>query len=201
MTRDEISWAYRYLLGREPSTDEMAWLEPQAMRRSQLREMLLRSDEFAIEQKVVGHTGKWVIAEIFNGRLKLWIDLADKYVSFGCLIDNYEPQETAALRRLLRPGVHVVDVGANVGWFTFLAALAVGAEGHVSAIEPRQPTVDYLRRSVTLNQLDERITVLQTAVAREAGRAWIVWHPLSQNPGSSYTNGPIQSLLLPTGVW
>ena len=104
MTRDEITWAYRYLLGREPSTDEIARLEPQAMCRSQLRAMLLRSDEFAIEQKVVGHTGKWVITEIFNGRLKLWIDLADKYVSFGCLIDNYEPQESAALRRLLRPG-------------------------------------------------------------------------------------------------
>jgi FkbM family methyltransferase len=190
MTRDEITWAYRYLLGREPSTDEVARLEPQAMYWSQLRAMLLRSDEFAIEQKVVGHTGKWVITEIFNGRRKLWIDLADKYVSFGCLIDNYEPQESAALRRLLWPGAHVVDVGANVGWFTFLAALAVGGEGHVLAIEPRQPTVDYLRRSVSLNQLDERITVLQTAVGREAGRAWIVWHPLSQNPGSSHIGDP-----------
>jgi FkbM family methyltransferase len=56
----------------------------------------------------------------------------------------------------------------------------------VSAIEPRRPTVDYLRRSVCLNQLEERVTVLQTAVGRETANALIVWHPASQNPGSSH---------------
>jgi FkbM family methyltransferase len=190
MTRDEVNWAYRYVLGREPSREEIARLAPQAMYWSQLRAMLLGSDEFAAEQKLIGHTAKWVVTEIFSGALRLWIDLADKYVSFGCLIDNYEPLESAALRRLLRPGAHVVDVGANVGWFTFLAALAVGPEGHVSAIEPRRPTVDYLRRSVSLNQLDERITVMQTAVGRETGSASIVWQPASRNPGSAHFGAP-----------
>jgi FkbM family methyltransferase len=190
MTRDEITWAYRYVLGREPSRDEIARLAPQAMYWLQLRSVLLGSDEFAAAEKLIGHTGKWVVTEIFGGALKLWIDLADKYVSFGCLIDNYEPPETAALRRLLRPGTHFVDVGANVGWFTFLAALAVGPEGHVSAIEPRQPTVNYLRRSVCLNRLEERITVLQTAVGRETGSAYIVWQPASRNPGSAHIGEP-----------
>ncbi len=190
MTRDEVNWAYRYVLGREPTRDEIARLAPQALYWSQLRAMLLGSDEFAAEQKLIGHTAKWVITEIFSGAVRLWIDLADKYVSFGCLIDDYEPLETAALRRLLRPGAHVVDVGANVGWFTFLAALAVGPEGHVSAIEPRLPTVDYLRRSVRLNQLDERITVMQTAVGRATGSASIVWQPASRNPGSAHFGEP-----------
>jgi FkbM family methyltransferase len=194
MTRDEVNWAYRYVLGREPTRDEIARLAPQAMYWSQLRAILLGSDEFAAEQKVIGHTAKWVVTEIFSGALRLWIDLADKYVSFGCLIDDYEPLETAALRRLLRPGAHVVDVGANVGWFTFLAALAVGPEGHVSAIEPRRPTVDYLRRSVGLNQLDERVTVMQTAVGRETGSASIVWHPASRNPGSAHFGEPGDNL-------
>jgi FkbM family methyltransferase len=190
MTEDEIAWAYRYVLGREPLPEETTRAMVQAITRLELRASLLRSDEFAIEQKIPGHTGKWVITEILGGQAKLWIDLADKFVSFGCLIDNYEPVETAAFRRLLRPGAQVVDVGANVGWFTFVAAQAIGPEGHVTALEPRSPTAEFLQRSVALNGLDDRITVLRSAASNTAGSASIIWHPHSYNPGSAHLGEP-----------
>jgi FkbM family methyltransferase len=186
LTRDEIIWGYRYMLGRDPRPEEMLRLEPEPFTWTQLREVLLGSEEFATREKVIGHTQKWVITEIFGGSMKIWIDLADKYVSFGCLIDNYEPLETVAFRRLLRPGFHVVDVGANVGWFTFLAALCTGHEGRVAAFEPSTPTVDYLRRSVRLNQLEDRVTVLQNAVGNRSGTVSLVWYPASRNPGNAH---------------
>jgi FkbM family methyltransferase len=190
LTRDEIIWGYRYMLDRDPRPGEILQLELDPLTRTQLREQLLGSDEFAAQEKVIGQVSKWVITEIFDGSMKIWIDLADKYVSFGCLIDDYEPQETAAFRRLLRPGFHVVDVGANVGWFTFLAALCIGQEGRVTAFEPRIPTVDYLRRSVCLNQLEDRITVLQNAIGNRSSTVSLTWTPASRNPGSTRLGEP-----------
>jgi FkbM family methyltransferase len=190
LTRDEITWAYIFILSRHPLPEETSRLNMDPINRAELRERLLRSNEFAAQEKVIGHVSKWVITEIFNRSMKIWIDLADKYVSFGCLIDDYEPHETVAFRRLLRPGFHVADLGANVGWFTFLAALCIGPGGHVTAFEPRAPTVDYLRRSVSLNRLDDRISVLQNAVGDRSGTVSLTWAPASRNPGSTRLGEP-----------
>lgn len=190
LTLDEIIWGYRYVLDREPLPDEVSGIAMQAIGRSDFREFLLRSDEFVAREKVIGRHSKWVITEIFNGETKMWIDLADRYVSFGCLIDNYEPLETTAFKRLIQPGFHVVDLGANVGWFSLLAARCAGADGRVWAVEPRHPTVDYLRRSVQLNGLEDRISVLPMAVGDRSGTVSLIWDPASRNPGSTHIGDP-----------
>jgi FkbM family methyltransferase len=190
LNSDEIIWGYRYILDRDPRPEEVSQLMLGAVASAQLRERLLDSDEFAAKQKVIGHVSKWVITDVFDGNMQIWIDLADKFVSYGCLIDNYEPQETVAFRRLLQPGFHVADIGANVGWFTFLAAQFIGPEGRVTAFEPRTPTVDYLRRSVHLNQLENQINVLPNAVGNRSDTVCLTWRPASRNPGNSYLGEP-----------
>src|SRR5690242_11513709 len=75
LTRDEIIWGYRYLLGRDPQPGEVRRLESEAMTCLQLRLLLLNSDEFAAQEKVIGHVSKWVITEIFDGGAKIWVDL------------------------------------------------------------------------------------------------------------------------------
>ena len=49
---------------------------------------------------------------------------------------RYEPQETAILRELLKPGMTFVDVGANWGYFTLVGAHLVGPSGRVISLEP-----------------------------------------------------------------
>jgi FkbM family methyltransferase len=63
----------------------------------------------------------------------------------------WEPDATAAIRPYLRTGSTVVDVGANVGYFSLLAATAVGPGGAVHAVEALPSTVDLLRRNLALN--------------------------------------------------
>jgi FkbM family methyltransferase len=48
----------------------------------------------------------------------------------------YESSPTRLVGEYLRPGMIVVDVGANVGYYTLLALSRVGQRGHVIAIEP-----------------------------------------------------------------
>ena len=77
----------------------------------------------------------------------------------------YEPKTTQALLRLLEPGAVFVDVGANTGYFTVLAALRVGNTGHVVAFEPNPSVRDQLQRHLTVNGVTNRVTVCDIALA------------------------------------
>jgi FkbM family methyltransferase len=57
-------------------------------------------------------------------------------------------------RNWLKPGMTVIDVGANAGVYTFSAASRVGSEGKVIAIEPFPACVGYLKETCRVNQLD-----------------------------------------------
>ncbi len=63
----------------------------------------------------------------------------------------HEVEEMALVLHLLRPGEHFLDVGANIGSYTILAAGGVGAR--VTAIEPIPSTFRHLERNVALNGL------------------------------------------------
>jgi FkbM family methyltransferase len=60
---------------------------------------------------------------------------------------TYEPEVSATVRSLLRPGATFVDAGANIGWFSLLAAGLVGPGGRVVAVEPNPLNCDLARRS------------------------------------------------------
>jgi FkbM family methyltransferase len=77
----------------------------------------------------------------------------------------YEPKTTQALLQLLQPGAVFVDVGANTGYFTVLAALQVGNGGHVFAFEPNPAVRDQLQRHLTVNGVTNRVTVCDVALA------------------------------------
>lgn len=74
------------------------------------------------------------------------------------LLGFYEGGATNLIRRLVRPGDTVVDAGANVGYYSLLAAQLVGPQGHVHAFEPEPSIAEILRASVALGE-PERLTV------------------------------------------
>lgn len=72
----------------------------------------------------------------------------------------WEPATTKALLAAVRPGMRVLDVGANFGWFTLLLAHRVGQDGHVWAFEPVSGYRRTLRHHLIANGLDHRVTVV-----------------------------------------
>ena len=61
----------------------------------------------------------------------------DQYVSEDIARDGvWEPFETTVFTRVCRAGDTVLDLGANIGWYSALAANCVGREGGVLAFEP-----------------------------------------------------------------
>jgi FkbM family methyltransferase len=95
-------------------------------------------------------------------------DLRDGISREVCFTGYYEPQETALVRSILQPGMSFVDVGANWGYYTLLAASLVGAKGRVLSLEPDPRLFPILQENVTRSELHQ-VTVLQLAAADEPG--------------------------------
>ena len=95
-------------------------------------------------------------------------DLRDTISRDVCFTGRYEPQETAIVRSILKSGMTFVDVGANWGYFTMLAASLVGQSGRVLSLEPDPRLFPILKENVARGELDQ-VTVLQLAAANEAG--------------------------------
>ena len=79
-------------------------------------------------------------------------------------------QEVEMLRRLVRPGMAVVDVGANVGLYSLLLAGWVGETGCVYSFEPEPGLCDTLRENCALNGATN-IVPFQFAAGAVSGRA------------------------------
>jgi FkbM family methyltransferase len=62
-------------------------------------------------------------------------------------------EERFLLQSLLCPGMTVVDVGANIGYYLILAEQCVGRAGRVICIEPSSENLPELRRNIEINGL------------------------------------------------
>jgi len=77
--------------------------------------------------------------------------------------------EMCFLYDYLRPGDRFLDIGANVGIYSILAADLVGAEGHVDAFEPALIPSRRLQEAIQLNGLTGRVTIHRLAVTDKTG--------------------------------
>lgn len=82
----------------------------------------------------------------------------------------WEAYETQLTLALLKEGDVFVDVGANLGYFTVLAAARVGERGRVFAFEPDPDNYTLLVNNVALNGLDTRVSLVQAALAEHDGQ-------------------------------
>jgi deazaflavin-dependent oxidoreductase (nitroreductase family) len=81
----------------------------------------------------------------------------------------WEPLLSRWVEERLAPGDVFVDVGANMGYFSLLAATRVGPSGRVVAIEPAPPTFAKLRANLALNP-GAAVRPVQAAVGAGEGR-------------------------------
>lgn len=102
------------------------------------------------------------------GGLSFRCDLRDAIMRDVCLTGRYEPQETALLQRILRPGMTFVDVGANWGYFTLAAAGLVERRGRVVSVEADPAACAALRVNCARNRLDW-VTVVEMAASDQPG--------------------------------
>lgn len=100
---------------------------------------------------------------------------------------THEPRSTQLLKQFLKPGMIVVDIGGNLGYYTLQEAQMVGNSGRVIAIEPVTANFTQLSENVAANGY--RNTVLHNvAIGASNGTAAMYigkksnWHSLHPVP-------------------
>lgn len=100
---------------------------------------------------------------------RMYVELDDWAVGARIAVKrSYEPYITRLMRPLLQPGMVMVDVGANIGYYSLLAAERVGPSGKVLAFEPGARSVMLLEQSARANKFS-CIQTHQMAVADQNG--------------------------------
>src|SRR3989442_10745976 len=107
---------------------------------------------------------------------------------------TWEPAATSAVVATVQPGMTVIDIGANIGYYTLLFAKCVGSVGQVFAFEPLPGNYALLQKNIGLNNLGH-VHALNEAVFSRAGEITIAVPDEQPNPGSSsvYLNGGVQN--------
>jgi FkbM family methyltransferase len=169
-TREDIFFCFRLLLGRSPNREEWeghvghAGGDLDAVVRS-----YLSSYEFSMRaDTLLGHRPSGRVSLVTAKGFSIYLQDDDVAVGQHVKRDAYEPNVTAVFRDRLRPGMHVLDIGANIGYYTMLSASLVLSSGSVTAIEPNPDSAKLLEASRRANSFDN-VTVLQVAAGREPG--------------------------------
>tara|TARA_R110002167_G_scaffold9750_2_gene45129 strand:- start:1318 stop:2178 length:861 start_codon:yes stop_codon:yes gene_type:complete len=147
---------------------------------------LVSLDRWALERRSRAlaqalYLGKGVMLCRALGRYKIYVASDD--VGFGAhlMLDGiWEPWLTVFMARRIQPGMSVVDVGANHGYYTVMFADLVGPAGRVAAIEPGPRTASLLRRTVSVNGFDARVSVFETAATDSDGRILTLSSPVDE---------------------
>ena len=163
-TSEYVIWAYRLLLGREPETLDVVDNNP-FVDRSALVRHFVQSPEFAVNNGI-GPSAR--IGVGVHAGYSIYAALDDQLIGSPVYHGVYEPNVTDVFRRYLRRGMNVLDIGANIGHFTMVAASIVGPGGIVTAVEANPDNAKLLEASRLLNNFDF-VRLICAAAARDTG--------------------------------
>jgi FkbM family methyltransferase len=108
---------------------------------------------------------------------------------------GYEPWVLPEFLSLCRPGMHVVDVGANWGVYAIPVSRLVGAEGRVWAFEANSKNAEFILESIELNACTN--VQLVPAAVGEAFRHAIMPDLEATNAGAVVFDGKRSGQLIP----
>lgn len=166
-TSTDIYYCYRLLLNREP--DEAGW---------QYWQQMVNQYKVPLPLLVAGFANGSEFKQLQNrlnqpqlvelSKFKMMVRLNDFFIGATIARERaYEPAVTQELSRWLQPGDTFVDIGANIGYFSLLAAHLVGPSGAVYSFEPNPDNCALLRQSLAENGF-EQVTLYPYAVAETA---------------------------------
>jgi FkbM family methyltransferase len=106
------------------------------------------------------------------GGLKMYVAANDVCISPHIILDGvWEEWTEATLRRVVKRGMRILEIGANVGYFTLLMAQLAGPPGSVYAFECDPELAQIAEDNAEINGFAGRVTVDRRAVGESPGSA------------------------------
>jgi FkbM family methyltransferase len=168
----DVYFCFRLLLGRNPSKEE--WKGHSSLAGSDIRslvKMYLTSAEFK-KREIFNDTDD--LQKVMIDNFEMFVSLSDLTVGKPLYTNKiYEPEVTKVLKSQLKKGMCFIDVGANIGYFSMLAASYTGPEGSVYSFEPFENNIKLLYLNANLNKF--KIKIYPFALADEE-KLWFYGH-------------------------
>lgn len=191
-TEQDIRACFRLLLGRQPNPEE--WRGHSGHAGNPLDSVVslyLTSHEFNARGLLRPQIDP-SIKRVECGEFHIFYDENDIAVGRQVAGGSYEPDVAAVTRRHVLPDMSIIDIGANIGYFSLLAGSLVGPDGHVLAIEPNPRNARMLEASRRSNGYGQ-IVVCQVAAGRDIGL--LVLNTTHSNGTTSDATGGVEALL------
>lgn len=77
----------------------------------------------------------------------------------------YEIEQTNLIKKLVKEGDYVLDIGANIGYYALILAKKVGVKGKVFCFEPDKTNFSILSQNVKNNNYSDRVVLFNDAVS------------------------------------
>lgn len=114
---------------------------------------------------------KLVRTKIFNKHIINYL-ADDKYIGQRIALEKYEPYLTKLMLSKISKGDVVMDIGANIGYYTILFSNKVGKKGKVISIEPDETNHKILQKNIKKNNL-KNVVVVKKALGSENKKIYL----------------------------
>jgi FkbM family methyltransferase len=126
---------------------------------------------------------------------KMYLDTRDCSLTPHLLLDGtWEPWITKLFLSLVKPGMQVVEIGSNIGYYSLLAASRIGKDGFIYCFEANPHLCQLLQKNININGYTSRVKCFNKAVTNELdkikfridknylGGSYICFSPLQEQP-------------------
>ncbi len=136
-----------------------------------------------------GAGGAVILVPALGGKFTIAVRPDDCGVASEILTTGaYEPHVAAFYQRFIKPGMNILDVGANIGFHTLHAAALAGSTGRVYGVEPDPANTALLNLSLSLNTSRAPVEVIQAALSDARGELVLTDLGNPANSGARFTH-------------
>jgi len=111
------------------------------------------------------------------------VKLPTRYINY--FPADYEKENFQFLKRHVKPGDQVLDIGAHIGLFATAAAQLTGNNGKVYAFEPAAETQVLLRQTISINRMENVIEPYSEAMGASSGKTVFYVSPIKGDNSNS----------------
>jgi len=97
---------------------------------------------------------------------RMLLDLKNKGISRALwLEDTREELDVEIVKKEVKPGMNILEVGANIGYYLLLEGRLLKGQGMIYAFEPDPRNISLLERNISLSKLEENVKFYPYAVS------------------------------------
>ena len=99
---------------------------------------------------------------------KIYLNFREGVMTREVLLGMYETSKINLFKRILKPDMTIIDIGAHRGFFSFLSAKLMEDKGKIYSIEPDSVNLSRLKKGLRANKYNS-IKIIQLAISNKNG--------------------------------